>query len=277
MGKITKTPMKEAKSSVPVIVRKKVAGKTRFLCGWKPDRPDHRDLILSAPPIKAKLPLKVDLSTKMSRIEDQADIGSCVANSSTTAIEYLYKQLGKKQPELSRLFVYYFARLLDGTDPNEDSGTYIRTAMKSLATYGVCTENIWPYDTAKYNVKPDAKSQADGLIRQILRYYRTPTLIHTKMSLSAGYPVVFGFSVPETLFLEETSETGIVQFPTKDTAMVGGHAVLAVGYDERKQLLKFQNSWGNTWGDKGYGYLPYKFVTDGLADDFWTVRQTEVG
>ncbi len=259
------------------MVRKKVAGKTRHLFGWKPDRPDHRDLVMRVPPGKVKLALLVDLAAKMSRIEDQGDLGSCVANSSTTCLEFLYKQAGKKQPELSRLFLYWYARFLDGTDPNDDAGTFIRTAMKALSNYGVCTEDLWPYDVSKYSVKPGAPCLVDASNRQILRYYRTPSLVHIKLCLSEGFPVVFGFSVPESMFSDATASTGVVQYPSKNEGIVGGHAVLAVGYDEKKQLLKFQNSWGKSWGNKGYGYLPYRYVTDNLASDFWTIRTSELG
>jgi C1A family cysteine protease len=259
------------------VVKKKVAGKTRHLYGWRPDRPDHRDLIMQVPAGRVKLALQVDLASKMSRIEDQGDLGSCVANSSTTCVEYLYKQASKKQPELSRLFLYYYARFLDGTPPEEDGGTYIRTAMKALASYGVCTEDLWPYDVSRYSVKPTPPCLVDGQNRQILRYYRTPTLVHIKLCLSEGFPVVFGFSVPESMFSDETAFSGIVQYPGKNESIVGGHSVLAVGYDEKKQLLKFQNSWGNMWAKFGYGFLPYRYVTDGLASDFWTVRTSELG
>lgn len=263
--------------SVPTpIVRKEISGKVRMLHGWKPDRPDHRDLIMQAPPIKAKIAVKADISSRMSRIEDQGDIGSCVANSSTTGFEYLFRAAGKKQPELSRLFVYYFSRYLDGTDPNDDAGTYIRTAMKTLATYGVCTEDLWPYIVSKYNVKPSKEAVSNALTHQALRYYRTPTLLHIKYSISEGFPVVFGFSVPETIFDDTTTQTGVVLYPGPATKMVGGHAVIACGYDDIKKQLKFQNSWGPVWGDKGHGYLPYDFITKGLADDFWTIRQGEL-
>ncbi len=278
MPKRKRQPIKiEATSVETPVMRKKVDGKVRMLYGWKPDRPDHRDQIMSVPSGKLKLALKVDLSTKMSRVEDQGDLGSCVANASTTAAEFLYKMASKKQPELSRLYVYYFARFLDGTPPEEDSGTYLRTAMKCLASYGACTEDIWPYDVTKYHLKPPQPAVADGQNRQILRYYRTPTLAHIKLCLAEGFPTAFGFSVPESMFSGDTGSTGIVKYPGKNESIVGGHAVCAVGYDEKTQLLKFQNSWSKTWGDKGCGYLPYRYVTDGLASDFWTIRTEEFG
>jgi C1A family cysteine protease len=257
------------------VVKKKVAGKTRHLYGWRPDRPDHRDTIMTVPSHKLTLALSLDLSSVMSKVEDQSDIGSCVCNASTTCVEFLYP--ADKRPDLSRLSLYYWTRFLDGTAPENDSGTYVRTAMKALAAYGPCLESLWPYDIAKYNIKPAQPSIDDGQKRQILRYYRTPTLTHIKLCLAEGFPIVFGFSVPESLFSDETYKTGIVKYPTKKEAMVGGHAVLCVGYNEATKLLKFQNSWSTAWGDKGFGYLPYRYVTDGLASDFWTIRSSKLG
>jgi C1A family cysteine protease len=278
MPKGKRPPIKvEAKTVETPVVRKKIAGKVRMLYGWKPDRPDHRDQVMKVPSGKLKLPLKVDLAAKMTRVENQGDIGSCVANSSTTAAEYLYKLAGKRQPELSRLYVYYWCRFLDGVPPEEDSGTYIRTSMKCLASYGASLEDLWKYDVTKYHMKPPQAAVADGQNRQIMRYYRTPTLAHIKLCLAEGYPSVFGFSVPESMFSGDTGSTGIVLYPGKRESIVGGHAVLAVGYDEKTQMLKFQNSWGTGWGKGGFGFLPYRYVTDGLASDFWTVRTSEMG
>lgn len=263
--------------SVPTtVVRREVNGKTRHLYGWKPDRPDHRDRLFQMPSPALKMPLRTDLAPQMSRVEDQSDLGSCTANSSTTAFEFLYKKAGKAIQQLSRLYVYYFSRVLDGTNPNDDAGSYLRTVMKCMASYGACLESIWPYDITKYNVQPGDPQVQDGEKRQILRYYRTPTLAQIKLCLSQGYPLVGGFSVPESMMSDQTARSGVVRYPAPNEKIVGGHAICFCGYNEQTRLLKFQNSWGNGWGDHGYGYLPYDYVTNGLADDFWTIRTAEL-
>ncbi len=261
----------------PLPMKKEISGKTRHLLGWKPDKPDHRDLIFKAPPPKLRLQPIVDLSLgKMPVMEDQADIGSCVANSSTDTFEFLYIMAGKVPPQLSRLYVYYWCRYLDGVNPTEDSGTTIRTAMKCLASYGACLETTWPYATEKFSVRPTQAMVQEGQNHQILNYYRTPALAYIKLCLSEGYPIVFGFSVPETLYSDETMNTGVIAYPSSKETIIGGHAVMMVGYDETKRRVKFKNSWGPNWGDKGYGYLPYDFITNGLASDFWTIRKAEL-
>ncbi len=246
--------------------------------GWKPDAPDHRDQLLKASFIDSLLlPRQKDLRPWCSRVEDQGALGSCTANSSTSAVEYLYRKLGRPtQPELSRLFLYYATRVwTEKTPAGQDNGAQIRDVMKTLALFGVCLEKSWPYDVTKFSVPPIPTAKLEALQHQILYYFSCPTLTSIKKSIADGYPCVGGFSVPSNMESDECAATGIVKYPGPREGFIGGHAVLFVGYDNKTQLLTFQNSWGTGWGDKGFGYLPYAFVSNGLADDFWTVRVTE--
>ena len=251
-----------------------IKGALRHLAGWRPDVPDHRDFLLSAP--RAALPAKADLRPNTPRIEDQGRLGSCVAHGATSAMEYLYIKLRRPQIQLSRLFLYYTARVwIERTPPNEDSGCMIRDAMKALAKHGVCEERLWPYVPARFAMALPGAAIQNAAKHQILSYWRCPNLTAIKQSIAAGYPVVGGFSVPESIDSEETSRTGVVKFPRPDEGIVGGHCVLLVGYDDSRSLVAFENSWGR-WGDKGFGYLSYDYFTKGLADDCWTIRAEEM-
>src|SRR5450432_4249242 len=124
--------------------------------GWVPDRPDYRDKLYStiaAPP--KKLPKKVDLSAGCSAVEDQGQLGSCTANALAGNLEFLEKKAGQRVTNLSRLFIYYNERAIEGTI-SEDAGAAIRDGVKSLVKLGVCTEAKWPYKIARFTSKPSA-------------------------------------------------------------------------------------------------------------------------
>lgn len=259
-------------------LKKKIAGKTRHMWGWVRDLPDHRDISYQGPPkFIRKLPAKVDLRPSCSAVENQANLGSCTANASTSAIEFLYNKLDKPVVDFSRLFVYYSSRVwVESVPAIEDSGCMIRDVMKALASYGACPEKDWPYIVKNFSVAPPAAAKRAALKHQILRYYRLPNLKNIRICLAEGYPITGGFTVPDSIDTAYTTKTGIVKYPKPDEGFVGGHAVLFVGYDDKTRLLTFQNSWGTDWGNKGFGYLPYDFVDNWLANDFWTIRSKEM-
>lgn len=252
-----------------------VNGKPRKL-GWKRDSFDHRDL-LQIEQLSAPLPDRVDLSQYASRIEDQGDLGSCTANASTSAMEFLYRKAGMKQPEYSRLFLYYWSRVQEGTAPSNDSGCMIRDVMKTLASVGCCTEDLWPYVIDKFSDAPPKAASDQATHHKITRYHRCADLTAIRHSLALEYPVVLGFEVPENFF--SVGKDGIVHYPAKDEKLDGGHCVYAVGYDVTANIdgeygaLLCVNSWGEAWGMDGKFWMPFSFVTRGLADDFWVIRK----
>lgn len=190
-------------------------------------------------------------------------------------VEFLYRKAGVTQPELSRLFLYWMTRvMIEGRPAAEDGGAYIRSVMSALAKHGTCLESLWPFNKS-VSANPSNSAKEDALNRQILEYRRCTDLKSIKQCVADGYPVEIGFSVPESIDSGDTQFTGVVKFPTVNERIVGGHAVLVVGYNDKTKLLCFLNSWGEGWGDKGYGYLPYEYITKGMASDFWTVRVTE--
>jgi C1A family cysteine protease len=244
--------------------------------GWLPDRPDHRDLLYAAiarPP--KKLPKSVDLRPQCSPVEDQGQLGSCTANALVGNLELLEKKSGRAVTDLSRLFVYYNERALEGTI-NEDAGAFLRDGVKVLVKQGVCTEKQWPYNIARFASKPPAACFKQALNHQVTSYHRILTLQEMKMCLAEGYPFVFGFTVYESFESAKVAKTGQLDLPKPSEQSVGGHAVMAAGYDDATKRFLIRNSWAADWGLRGYFTMPYEYLSDrNLADDFWTIRAFE--
>ena len=244
--------------------------------GWLPDRPDQRDMYYSAiaaPP--KKLPSSVDLRPACSSVENQGQLGSCTANALVGNLEFLEKKTGKPATDLSRLFIYYNERALEG-NVDQDSGAMIRDGIKTLAKQGVCDEGRWPYVTTKFSVKPPAACYKQGLQHQITSYHRVVTLQEMRMCLAEGYPFVFGFTVYESFESPAVAKTGRLNLPKPSEKSLGGHAVMAAGYDDATKRFLIRNSWGTDWGMKGYFTIPYAYLDNrNLSDDFWTIRAVE--
>lgn len=244
--------------------------------GWMPDRPDHRDKLyaaIAAPP--KKLPPAVDLRARCSPVENQGQLGSCTANALVGNLEFLELKAGQAPTDLSRLFVYYNERAMEGT-VNDDAGAMIRDGVKTLVKQGVCTEAKWPYDIDRFTAKPSAACYQQARKHQVLSYHRILSLQEMKCCLAEGYPFVFGFTVYAAFESATVARTGRLDLPKPNEQYKGGHAVMAVGYDEAKQRFLIRNSWGADWGLQGYFTMPYAYLDGGrLADDFWTLRAME--
>jgi C1A family cysteine protease len=244
--------------------------------GWVPDRPDHRDQLYSAiaaPP--ATLPPSVDLRATCSPVENQGQLGSCTANALVGSLEFLEAKAGKQAVDLSRLFIYYNERALEGS-VKEDAGAMIRDGVKTLAKQGVCTEKTWAYNIAKFAVKPPAAAYKQALAHQVESYHRLLTLQDMQACLAEGYPFVFGFSVYQSFESATVAKTGTLNLPKRSEKALGGHAVMAVGYDDATKRFLVRNSWGKDWGQQGYFTMPYAYLEDrNLSDDFWTLRVLE--
>jgi C1A family cysteine protease len=246
--------------------------------GWIPDLPDARDHMYAAPTmVMGAMPAKVDLGPKCPPVLNQGQLGSCTANAIANAhrFDQMLQNKGKSFAP-SRLFIYYNERDVEGTI-NEDSGAMIRDGIKSIAQLGVCDEKDWPYVISKFTNKAPASCYKDALDHQALSYQRvTQSLTQMKGCLASGFPFVFGFTVYESFESAAVAKTGDAPLPGQGEQVLGGHAVLAVGYDDSKQRFIVMNSWGTDWGKKGFFTLPYAYLTDdNLAADFWTVRIVE--
>ena len=247
--------------------------------GWVPDLPDHRDHMFAAPvAIQKSLPPKVDLRPSCPPVLDQGQLGSCTANAIGNA--HRFDQMKQGAPKTfmpSRLFIYYNERAMEGT-VGSDSGAQIRDGIKSIAQLGVCDEKDWPYTITKFKNKPSAALYKKALKYQALTYRRlTQNATQMKSCLASGYPFVFGFTVYESFESQAVAKSGVVPMPGAKESTLGGHAVLAVGYDDTAQRFTVMNSWSTSWGKKGFFTIPYAYLTDtGLASDFWTVSTVEV-
>jgi C1A family cysteine protease len=263
--------------------------------GWLRDLPDCRDLSHHSSEIEAirakskplkkavkTAPKKVDLREWCSPIEDQEELGSCTANAGIGLLEYFQKRAYGKHLDGSRLFLYKVTRdLLKWTG---DQGAFLRSTMKAMVLFGVPPEDYWPYEIEDFEIEPSAFCFSFAASYRAFKYYRldppgqpfAETLEAVKTSLAAGLPSMFGFTVYSS-FPPLGDGKGEIPFPVVGDRVEGGHAVVAVGYDDGKKIgsatgaLLIRNSWGLGWGADGYGWLPYKYVTAGLADDFWSL------
>ena len=178
----------------------------------------------------------------------------------------------------SRLFIYYNERSMIGT-VNRDSGAMLRDGIKSINKEGVCNETCWPYDITVFTKKPPRKCYREAKNYQTIAYSRVNrNLDDMKSCLASGLPFVLGFTVYESFYSKETANGGIMLWPEKTERALGGHAVMAIGYDDNLEGGRFiiRNSWGTNWGDKGYFYMPYEYLTNNnLSADFWVIQSVE--
>ncbi len=243
--------------------------------GWIRDLPDARDFLYAAPLIRFPdgLPPSVDLRSECPPVYDQGQLGSCTANGIAGAIEFDQRKQGTKVFMPSRLFIYYNERVMEGT-VNQDSGAQVRDGIKSVATLGAPPETDWPYVPQKFGDRPPPDAYIDAKQDLASAYARVAqNLGQMQGCLAEGYPFVFGFTVYESFESEAVADTGIVPMPASGEATVGGHCVLAVGYDSAKRAFIVRNSWGADWGIKGYCMMPFEYLlSPPLASDFWTIR-----
>jgi C1A family cysteine protease len=272
--------------------------------GWLPDYPDFRDYTDQTEEIQTVLgqggkrkvktiPVSFDLREWCSPIEDQGNLGSCTAHAGAGIIEYYERKAFGRHIEASRLFLYKVTRNL--MKMTGDTGAYLRTTMGSMLLFGVPPEAYWPYsdDGKRFDLEPPAFCYAFAQNYQALKYFRhdpagvkgEEVLKRIKTYLSKGHPAMFGFTVYNSI--EQAVSNGRIPFPAPKERIEGGHAVAAVGYDDKMKIrnkygkvettgaLIIRNSWGKEWGERGYGWLPYEYVSRGLAEDFWSILKKE--
>jgi len=282
--------------------------------GWLPDFPDFRDYTQHTAEVaqlleptgllgggrsrqkkkgRPNFPGSSDLRPWCAPIEDQLRLGSCTAHAGVGILEYYERKSFGKFTDASRLFLYKVTRNL--MHQKGDTGAYLRLTMGAMVLFGVPPEEYWPYTDGAdaFDREPPAFCYAFAQNYKTIKYYRhdppgtasQEKLSRVKTHLAAGHPVMFGFTVYNSY--SQADSTGLIPFPSAKEKIVGGHAVMAAGYDDAKKIknaygsvetkgaLLIRNSWGRGWGQEGYGWLPYEYVLGGLAEDFWSVLKKE--
>lgn len=265
----------------------KLSSRLNKFYGWRPDLPDHRDLCGVFEHLNRSIPggirpARVDLTGGIGPCYDQGSLGSCTGNAIAAAIEFerTFNKLPVFTP--SRLFIYYFERAIEGSIKS-DAGAEIRDGIKVAATVGAPPETAWPYRIKKFATKPSVSAQKQAKKHLALKYARVPQTANDILNtLASGTPIVFGFSVYDNFEGDQIAEDGILTMPGGNMKLLGGHAVLAMGYEDEKTII-VRNSWNTDWGYKpanavarGYFKMPIDYITNGnLADDLWTISLVE--
>jgi C1A family cysteine protease len=220
------------------------------------------------PKFASRVAPTVDLRSKMRVVYNQFNLGSCSAQAICAAVKH-------EDPRLdgSRLFVYYNSRNYIKTT-QQDSGAYLSDGIKSLKEYGVCDERFWPHIISRFKLQPSSRAYQEAKKHIATVVYHVPgTMTAMKTVLNSGFPIVLGVLVYGSFMSREAAQTGNIPMPRPGETMLGGHAMLCVGYDDVKQVWIMQNSWGLLWGDKGFCYLPYAYLTTaGMTSDMWSVH-----
>jgi hypothetical protein len=245
------------------------------------DLPDDRDYRLTEHvrlPLATALPARVDLRATgylSDPILDQGQLGSCTAHAIASAIQYTQRASGLPVFLPARLALYYWERVIEGST-REDAGAELRDGLKVVAGQpGYVDEALWPYDVERFTVAPPAYVVDHARQDHVTKYMRVDvSAAALKQALAAAYPVVVGFDVYESFELDSVAQTGEVPMPARTEAILGGHAVLCVGYDDSTQRFLCRNSWGDGWGAAGYFTMPYGYLgSPKYAQDFWAIEQ----
>jgi C1A family cysteine protease len=254
----------------------------------KEDEVDERDYYFKNHPLSkaVQLPKSIDLREKMTPIYDQGELGSCTANAGCANKSYFISN----RVQFSRLFLYYKERLIEGTI-YEDSGASIRDICTALTKYGVCEENLFPYNINRFTDTPSVIADQNALKYTINSYHRITSVDEVRQALANLLPVLLGINVYESF--EKVGKNGVIPMPGDLESVLGGHAVLLVGYVDGATVINngsqklwgfikkkttsqgyfiLRNSWGTDFGDKGYMYLPYE-VFEKIKSDIWVILQ----
>ncbi|MBD2413282.1 hypothetical protein FACHB389_35250 [Nostoc calcicola FACHB-389] len=251
----------------------------------------HKTIIGKQGSVYLLMPDFVDLSFWCSPIEDQGSLDSCTAFAGIALIEYFQKKSFDRHIDASPLFLYKVTRNL--MHRQGDAGASLRETMKAMALFGVPPEEYWPYEEDKFDREPSPFCYSFAQNYQALKYFRlNPTgtsndllLVRVKTGLATGIPCAFGFTLYYSID-DNSNPKGHIPYPLEQDKVKGGHAAVAVGYDDHKLIenadgkqskgaLLIRNSWGRNWGEGGYGWLPYDYVLQGLTDDWWSLLKSE--
>ena len=256
--------------------------------GWRRDAPDHRDYTTGHARVRRMLerlrepkrsrPANVDWREYCLPVQDQLDLGTSSAHACIGLFQYLERRATGRVITPSRLFLYANALRLSGCE-DARSGAGLRVTLKAAIQFGLPPERFWPYEAAALERAPDPYLYSFNSEYRDVRYIRVDavmqsggqTLEAVRLLLAAGFACALGFGVPSSLTTEPE-----IPFPSRFDSIRTGQAVTVVGYDDDLRIrssrgaLLIRSSWGAKWGQDGYGWLPYRYVTDHLAADVWT-------
>jgi C1A family cysteine protease len=242
--------------------------------GWKRGLPTQSHPLFQATVAAAALPPLVDLRPHCPAVYDQGQLGSCTGNAWAGLVEFLWLKESLTDFTPSRLFIYYNERVLE-QDTAQDAGASLSDGAQVVSTQGCPHEALWPYDITKFAEQPSPPVYQDGLqhlafdVQQV-----SQELTAMKEVLATGLPIVVGFTVYQSFESPQVAQTGLVPLPRRREQILGGHAVVVVGYDDSQSRFIVRNSWGTAWGLEGYFLMPYAYLTNPrLADDFWTAER----
>ncbi|MEZ2304286.1 MAG: C1 family peptidase [Microcoleus sp.] len=254
----------------------------------------RRDLPDKSPKPYGILPSVVDLTSWCSPIRDQGSLNSCTAFAAAALLEYFARKAKDEYTSISPLFLYKVARnLMNSTG---DVGASVRETMKTMVAFGTPPEKYWSYEADKFDEDPPAFCYSYAQSYKTLKYFRLDRpnltkeilLFQIQAVLAADFPCIFGFTVYSSIYNKENISSGCIPYPSKKDQVIGGHTVLAVGYNNYKVIkhsngrekptrgaFLIRNSWGTEWGQQGYGWLPYEYILKGLTADWWSLIKAE--
>jgi len=212
------------------------------------------------------IPENIDLRDKFPLCFNQGEIASCTANAIVAVYAYYDANFMG-----SRMFLYYNERQADN-DIEDDKGSTLSQGIHVAENIGICSEEEWKYDIKLFDIRPPEKCYLEAKNHKANDYYHIEQTENAiKATLAKGYPILLGITVYESFENEEVAKNGIVSLPLPNENLLGHHAVVLVGYNNNNQWI-LRNSWGTEWGDNGYFYLPFDYLTDQyLATDLWVL------
>ncbi|MBL8022624.1 MAG: hypothetical protein JNM27_23295 [Leptospirales bacterium] len=263
----------------PASVRSRTCNSTETNCGFRAPDPELARSIPVLPRVAHRgLPSKIDLAPRMPPVGNQGQQNSCVAWATTYAMRSFHEQQirnwgydapfggGQGNHVFSPAFVY------NQINGGRDEGSVMENALELLVRRGAAPWSVMPYSDRDYKTQPSSQQIAAASNYKLARYRRIPAtdLDTIKAELAAGRPVIFGMGVDDA-FYQLKSEP----YDKRGGRDYGGHAMALVGYDDNKKsprghqgAFKIINSWGQGWGDRGFGWISYQQWT---KEQPWTL------